>query len=103
MLLIATLLVGAVFASALFEKEVKEGKRVVGEASRRTKEKQAMLAYAGGCRFIKAYRNVQEARDHRHVLTAGKVVYLPNGEEYTVQKGLHDVEVEGWWYSFLGR
>lgn len=90
----------AACGAVLFPEESKKLKDAIPKATKLTKEQMSASAYTEEGNLMKAYRTQEEARYHRVKLDIGTVIYLPNGTSITAEKGLHDVEAEGWWYAW---
>lgn len=91
---------------ANLKKKAKKAVKITGKAAELTSEQMSASAYAdkggitGKRRLVKGYRNQKDARRHRIKMDVGTTVYLPNGTQITVEKGLKEVESEGWWYAW---
>ncbi len=65
-----------------------------------TREQMSASAKSTNHPLIKGYRTQADARRHRVGLSAGEVIYFPNGMQITTEVGLKDAQVDGWWYAW---
>lgn len=91
----------AMCGSLLFPEETVKLKQATSKAKKLTSEQMSASAYTKTGRLVKGYRSQEEARRHRVRLDEGTVVFLPNGTNITVEKGLKDAESDGWWYAWM--
>lgn len=97
------LLFGALFLGATGPLLFPDETEIVKEAIKLTREQRSASARSTNHSLIKGYRTREEARRSRTVLDVGEVIYFPNSMQITVEIGLKDAEVDGWWYAWDGR
>ncbi len=93
-------LFGALFVGTMSPIVFPEETKAVKKALELTKEQMSASAKSTHRPLIKAYRSQEEARQHRVGLSAGEIIYFPNGSQITVETGLKDTQVDGWWYAW---
>lgn len=85
----------------LFPDEIGKLKRATKAAAKLTREQMSASACTNDGVLVKGYRSKEEARCNRVRLGIGTVIFLPDGTNITVEKGLNDVKSDdGWWYAW---
>lgn len=90
----------ATWGTVFFPEETEKAKKVVKEAVKLTREQMSASARTENGDLVKGYRTQEDARRGRTKLAEGDVVYLPNGSIIKVEKGMKDVQSDGWWYAW---
>lgn len=90
----------AAWGPLFFPEETEKAKAVVKKAAKLTREQMSASARTEDGKLVKGYRTQEDARRRRTKLAEGDVVYLPNGSSIKVEKGMKDIQSDGWWYAW---